>query len=66
MLSKKDKRLVCSATADFESGNHLLHERTEEEIAMLKELAEALRTPAKKRSKRQKELVEYHKMCLEP
>ena len=64
-LTDEERTLVSQAAADLESGNHLLHERTEAERAMLSELAVTLDTPKWERNERQLEIAEVYKLCTD-
>ena len=60
-LTKKESEDFCCATNDLESGNYLIRRRSTDKLLILQELVDAIN--AKDPDERQKEIVEWYKVC---
>ena len=64
-MSPEEVKLIQYAACDLETGHHLLYKRSKQEIDMIQEVCETLKTPAEKRSERQKEIYEEYLLCTD-
>lgn len=64
-MTPTEKDLIAKAACDIATGNHLLYPRSEEEMAMLKEVCEALNTPEEGQTARQKDICEEYRLCTD-
>lgn len=64
-MTENEIRLIERAALDLATGHHLLCERTDEERAMLKEVAEALDTEWENLTDRQREIREEYRLCTD-
>ena len=60
-LTKKESEGLCYATTDLETGNYLIERRSNDKLLVIQELVDAIN--AKNPDERQKEIVEWHKVC---
>ncbi len=64
-MTELEKKLICKAAMDLETGHHLLYERSGNEISMINEVLETLATPIELMSDRQKEIYEEYRLCTD-
>lgn len=66
LLSEQELEIISQIVCDIESGNHLLCERSKEYILYTTTWKNAMNTPLKKRTPKQKQIVEYTDACKNP
>ena len=64
-MTESEKRLICRAAMDIESGNYLLYPRSYLELAMVDEVLGTIGTPEEKRTARQKDIYEEYRLCTD-
>ncbi len=64
-MTEQEKKLICKAAMDIESGNYLIYPRSYSELAMVDEVLATINTPEEKRSGRQKEIYEEYRLCTD-
>lgn len=64
-MTPTEINLIEKAACDIATGNHLLYPRSNEEMAMLTEVCEALNTPEEKQTARQKDICEEYRLCTD-
>lgn len=64
-MKELEKKLICKAAMDLETGHHLIYERSGNEILMINEVLEMLATPDELMSDRQKEIYEEYRLCTD-
>ncbi len=64
-MTELEKKLICKAAMDLETGNHLLRPRSYTELAMIDEVLTTINTPEEKRSDRQKDIYEEYRLCTD-
>ena len=65
ILTNDEKRLICQAACDLESGNYLIRKRTDEQLKMIEEVLKAINAPEEKRTERQKLIAEEYRLCTD-
>ena len=61
LLTEEERRLVCEISGDFESGNYLIHLRSERYWEFLNEFMQAMNT--ENPTEKQLQIREYHHQC---
>lgn len=64
-LSSAEILMVQQAAMDLETGNHLLRERSKEQIGIMNELIQALGLRDEERTERQREIVDEYVNCTD-
>jgi hypothetical protein len=65
-MTEQERKLVCRAATDLETGSHLIYPRTKEEKEMIADLSIAILSFPAECTARQKELMEEYRKCTEP